>query len=276
MVKAQIQLDETKHQKLKSLAAQRSTSVSQLIREGIDRVLAAAAVEAARRRHGELIDKKFARSLSESESTELQAIEQDLRRRRVFSLSAGSASTRRQDRGSRGRLSIVSVFVRRKTPPTPSASSSYRPLVRQDFSQCCAYCLLHELLAGGASNFELDHFRPKSVFPHLAEDYFNLYYSCHVCNQYKSASWPSAELSKKGFGFVDFCKENFFDHFQERANGVWEPLTPSAEYTEARLRLNRPHLVEIRQLLRRLARLQGTPSISWDSPIRGAVLSWLL
>ena len=78
MIKAQIRLDEAQHQRLKALAAQRSTSVSQLIRDGIDRVLAAAAVEAARHRHGELIDKKFALSLSEVESAELQTLEQDL------------------------------------------------------------------------------------------------------------------------------------------------------------------------------------------------------
>jgi hypothetical protein len=78
MVTAQIRLDETKHRQLKSLAAQRSTSVSQLIGEGVDRVLAAAAVEAARRRHAELVDKKFTKSLSDSESAELRALEQDL------------------------------------------------------------------------------------------------------------------------------------------------------------------------------------------------------
>ena len=42
MVTTQIRLDETTHQQLESLASQRSTSVSQLIREGVDRVLAAA------------------------------------------------------------------------------------------------------------------------------------------------------------------------------------------------------------------------------------------
>ena len=78
MVKAQIRLDEAQHRQLKSLAAKRSTSVSQLIREGVDRVLAAAAVEAARRRHGELVDKKFSGSLSETESSELHVLEQDL------------------------------------------------------------------------------------------------------------------------------------------------------------------------------------------------------
>ncbi len=78
MVKAQIRLDETRHRQLKSLAAQRSTSVSQLIREGVDRVLATAAVEAARRRHAELVDKKFTQALSKSEVGELRALEQDL------------------------------------------------------------------------------------------------------------------------------------------------------------------------------------------------------
>ncbi len=78
MVKAQIRFDEAQHRQLKSLAAQRSTSVSQLIREGVDRVLGAAEVEAARRRHRELVDKKFAQSLSDSESSELRALEQDL------------------------------------------------------------------------------------------------------------------------------------------------------------------------------------------------------
>jgi len=169
----------------------------------------------------------------------------------------------------------VSVFSRRKTAPPPSNLSGYRSFIREDFSECCAYCLLHELLAAGAGNFELDHFRPKSLFPNLAENYFNLYYSCHVCNQYKAAAWPSAELSKRGFGYLDFCRESFSEHFRARDDGFWEPLTPRAEYTVARLRLNRPHLVEIRRLLRRLAQLHGISAVDWDSPIRENVLSWL-
>ncbi len=169
----------------------------------------------------------------------------------------------------------MSVFRRRKTSPPPSSLSSYRPFVRHDFAECCGYCLLHELLAAGAGNFELDHFRPQSLFPDLIEDYFNLYYSCHVCNQYKGATWPSVELTRAGFGYLDFCREGFFEHFQERPDGFWEPLTPKAKYTEARLRLNRPHLIEIRRLLRRLAQLHGNPSVSWSSPIRERILSWI-
>lgn len=57
----------------------------------------------------------------------------------------------------------MSVFVRRAPPPA---------------------------IESDIDNFELDHFKPKSDerFASLAADYYNLYYSCHVCNHYKGAS----------------------------------------------------------------------------------------
>ena len=39
MVRTQIQLDETQYERLKALAAKRSRSLSQLVREGVDRLL---------------------------------------------------------------------------------------------------------------------------------------------------------------------------------------------------------------------------------------------
>ena len=39
MIRTQVQLDESQYRKLKELAAKRSQSVSQLVREGVDRVL---------------------------------------------------------------------------------------------------------------------------------------------------------------------------------------------------------------------------------------------
>lgn len=70
-------------------------------------------------------------------------------------------------------------------PAFPGGYTAFRAYVRQDFRQCCAYCLLHEFWAGGEDNFELDHFRPVSRFPDLERDFYNLYYACHVCNQRK-------------------------------------------------------------------------------------------
>src|SRR4030095_2488898 len=63
---------------------------------------------------------------------------------------------------------MASIFSHRS--PTPMTTQDYRrfrPYIREDFNECCAYCLLHELLAGGTENFELDHFKPKSRYPDL-------------------------------------------------------------------------------------------------------------
>ena len=165
----------------------------------------------------------------------------------------------------------MSIFSRRSLDPGPlSPYSKYRPYVREDFEECCAYCLLHEVAASGTDSFELDHFRPKShpIFSHLTTDFFNLYYACHVCNKYKSNRWPKKELLDLGYGFLDPCQQTFSEHFEETNDGVWLPQTQIGEYTESKIRLNRSHLVEIRSQLRQLARLRGMTPIDWDHPCR--------
>ncbi|MFN0101293.1 MAG: HNH endonuclease [Bryobacteraceae bacterium] len=127
----------------------------------------------------------------------------------------------------------------------------FRAAVREDFRATCAYCLLDEKWAAGLENFELDHFRPQSKFPYLALNFYNLYWSCHVCNKTKGAHWPSQVLLDMGIGFVDLCSADFADHFVERPSGEWRGMSQSASYTIDALRLNRPHLVDLRRLLRR-------------------------
>jgi hypothetical protein len=166
------------------------------------------------------------------------------------------------------------VFIRRKpAPPEESDYTKYRQLVREDFRECCAYCLLHEILAAGESNFELDHFCPKSLpeFADRINDFYNIYYSCHVCNHTKGRKWPDENLVNLGYRFVDLCGEDFSEHFQEEIDGAWIPLTKPGEYTESRLRLNRRHLVEIRALLRQIAVLRGLDPVNWNSADENAV-----
>lgn len=163
-------------------------------------------------------------------------------------------------------------IFQRRSPPPPRQKDYHRylPEVREDFLECCAYCLLHELLAAGADNFELDHFRPKSKlqFKHLETDFYNLYYSCHICNHYKSSIWPSEELQAAGYYFVDFCVDAYSTHFEEDANGVWHVRTRAGQYSSERLRLNRKHLIKIRRLLREIAERLGTSSLNWDVPCK--------
>ena len=172
----------------------------------------------------------------------------------------------------------MAVFARRDPPPAVESDyRRYRQHVRQDFSECCAYCLLHEFVAGGAANFELDHFRPRSDerFASLAADYYNLYYSCHVCNHYKGASWPSEELAAKGYRFVDPCSDIFSDHFFEDDTGLWIPRSRAGEYTAQRLRLNSTHLIDVRRLLRDVALRRGMPPLNWDRPARDQIAALL-
>lgn len=149
-----------------------------------------------------------------------------------------------------------------RTTPVPEIRSGYqafRPYVREDFRALCAYCLLPELWAAGEDNFELDHFYPRVLFPERVSDFYNLYYSCHVCNHIKHDKWPSARLQAAGIGFVDLCQDDFEQHFEVSGDGAWKPLTPSAAYTIDTLQLNRGHLVRVRRKLRALALLPDTP-----------------
>jgi hypothetical protein len=47
------------------------------------------------------------------------------------------------------------------------------------------YCLKRETWGQVTGEFELDHFQPQSLAPHLSLDYFNLVYACRRCNSVK-------------------------------------------------------------------------------------------
>jgi hypothetical protein len=144
-------------------------------------------------------------------------------------------------------------FARRSPAPVVKGGyRSFRQFVREDFNHQCAYCLLSEILAGGKENFELDHFRPKSGFSHLLNDFYNIYYSCHPCNHMKRDTWPPSDLEERGISLVDLCKDEFATHFLLKTDGEWDSVTESGGYTIDVLRLNRQHLVIIRRLLAQL------------------------
>src|SRR5258708_14076381 len=140
-----------------------------------------------------------------------------------------------------------------RTRPAPKTSGGYvsfRPFVREDFCRRCAYCLVTKLLAGGDEAFELDLFRPRSRFPELTDDFYNIYYACHKCNQFKSNRYPPPELEARNIGFVDLCTEEFDAHFRVGPDGKCAGISESGSYTIAMLRLNRRHLWVPRTILK--------------------------
>lgn len=64
------------------------------------------------------------------------------------------------------------------------------------FNYICGYC---EKLCIG----EVDHFRPKTLFPQYVYVWNNWIYACNDCNKFKGVKWPSK-------GFIDPCSIDSF------------------------------------------------------------------
>lgn len=116
----------------------------------------------------------------------------------------------------------------------------YKPYLREDFLNRCGYCNDSDRLSGGERGFQIDHFAPKSKFPHLGATYSNLVYSCAYCNRAKWDHWPSAssEVHNDGLvGFVDPCADEFVSHLERDDQGCIRAVTPLGEFMHRTLKL---------------------------------------
>ena len=152
--------------------------------------------------------------------------------------------------------------------------SKYRKLIRVDFAKCCSYCLLPEIKAAGEENFEIDHRKPKSLFPLEASTYTNLYYACHPCNHTKSNHWPPDTLLRKGVTYIDFCQESFSDNYSIDTFGKLHPLNRSAKYTLMRIRLNRLHLLKIRKIII-AASIRKRTTVNWNKNLNSQLRAFI-
>ena len=147
-------------------------------------------------------------------------------------------------------------FTRRKPAPIVKGRyQKFRPFVREDFEECCAYCCLHEFWAQGDKGFDIDHFYPRREFekkdPEKEKDFYNLCWSCAACNRkgQKGDRWPSEKEWAKGIRFIDLCTDDFDDHYRVLDDGTIEGLTESARWTIDAILLNRDHLIQMRAFL---------------------------
>ena len=107
----------------------------------------------------------------------------------------------------------------RRTVPAPTLAAKknyhgYRPYVRRDFEEYCAYCLRHEDWAE-AETFELDHLRPQSLFPEDKYNFYNLYYACRRCNLRKLDYYPSTALYCRRGGLCELLRRRFLRTFRD-------------------------------------------------------------
>jgi HNH endonuclease. len=124
----------------------------------------------------------------------------------------------------------------------------YKQPLMEDFNHRCGYCDAIDTWLGGSRFYHIDHFKPKSLFPHLETEYSNLVYSCPYCNIFKSNDWVEDE----GAGYIDPCHEEYSNHFFRDRFGNIQPETKQGSFISKKL-----HLYLIRHsVLWNLARLE--------------------
>lgn len=120
-----------------------------------------------------------------------------------------------------------------------------RRRVRETFFSCCAYCQTSESLT--VTTFEIEHIVPVSIGG--ATEFQNLCLACPACNRFKSNRTHGTTDSDVKANLFHPQRENWHDHFDWSVDGtVIVGLTKVGEVTIGTLRMNRPQVVEVRQL----------------------------
>lgn len=106
----------------------------------------------------------------------------------------------------------------------------YKDALEKDFYSRCGYTFCQQDWFGGKRNFQIDHFKPKSIHPELETKYSNLVYSCSYVNRAKSDDIGN---------YIDPCDVNYNDHFYRDELGNIYPIESSeaAKYMYKKLKL---------------------------------------
>lgn len=128
----------------------------------------------------------------------------------------------------------------------------YKSFLREDFKMKCGYtgCIDHWF--GGTVSFQIDHFLPQSIHPHLKTKYSNLIYSCSYVNRAKS---------NDDGNYLDPCNTDYNIHFYRNQKGEILPVQSSAKavymHKKLKLYLSRYSIIwTLEQLENRMYELQ--------------------
>jgi len=118
-------------------------------------------------------------------------------------------------------------------------------IARECFYQCI-YCSINEAQFGGIDHYHIEHYKPKSIprFKCLENDICNLFYSCPICNRFKSYDWPNDADDLDIVCYPDPSKHNYSELFGISSNDYKiSGAYLSTKYMTERLYLNRPQLL---------------------------------
>lgn len=131
-----------------------------------------------------------------------------------------------------------------KKQPNKGIYSDWKEQIAEECYYQCVYCSIHEAQFGGANNYHIDHFRPKSFpqFKPLENDICNLFYACPICNRFKKDDWP-AEPDLNIVSYPDPSQNDYSDLFYMKDNFEIEGKYTASQYLVLRLFLNRAQLI---------------------------------
>lgn len=143
------------------------------------------------------------------------------------------------------------LIVKKKAAAVPAFNyDAWKELLSEEGHRQCVYCSLDENTGGGIKFFEIEHYKPESKFKALARDYDNLFYSCAICNGFKSNDWKEGDATD--LNLVIYPKPSVTDYsvlFETKDNGLVTGKHTASKYLVTRLYLNRPQLIIYRKYL---------------------------
>lgn len=122
----------------------------------------------------------------------------------------------------------------------------YKQYLKKDFNGKCGYTDCSQLWFGGSSSFHIDHFKSKSIHPHLETEYSNLVYSCSYVNIAKG---------NDDSVYLDPCNDDYNQHFYRDKFGNIFPVPQSAKanymFIKMKLYLKRYSIIFMLDVLRK-------------------------
>ncbi len=130
------------------------------------------------------------------------------------------------------------AHIRKHGPRGYTDYKSFKPWLRDEFHFRCIFCFCRvRWFPDGEASFSVEHFLPKTAYPHLACEYSNLLLACCACNSAKSDTLIP----------IDPCKEAIGNHLGIDSHGEVKAKSPKGQLVIDICLLNRKLLLDYRR-----------------------------
>ena len=145
---------------------------------------------------------------------------------------------------------------------------SYKNALAADFNHHCGYTHTSDVWFGGSRTFQIDHIKPKHVYPELANKYSNLVYCCSFVNR---AKWDDDSPN-----YLDPCTVDFNEHFEREEDGSIVAKTDQARYMYKKMYLHLRRYAVAWKLEQLDLRIEELVPLAAKKPELSLILSKLL